>query len=310
MRSRPDYRSPAVELPPGWRATEASAAAAWPSSVWWRGFRSPTLDGLIEQARAQNFDIVAAIARVRQADAQVRIAGAPLLPTLDLAGTASWQQVSVSRRGFTTGTGAGGAVATTGSSGGYTDVRQVRAPANASYQLDFWGRSRALLQSAQASAVFSRFDQQVVALTVVTDVANTWFTALALQDRLHTAERNLRDAEETLKVIRGRLAAEVVSALDVAQQEALVAGERATIPNFRSQIEQQVIGLGILVGRPPRPSTFRPAPSSGSRCRPSAPACRRNFSRAGRTSRRPKRSSWRPTPISGPRGRRSSRPSS
>ena len=204
----PDYRSPAVELPPGWRATEASAAAAWPSSVWWRAFRSPTLDGLIAQARAQNFDIVAAIARVRQADAQVRIAGAPLLPTLDLAGTASWQQVSVSRRGFTTGTGAGGAVATTGSSGGYTDVRQYRLQANASYQLDFWGRNRALLQSAQASAVFSRFDQQVVALTVVTDVANAWFTALALQDRLHTAERNLRDAEETLKVIRGRLAAE------------------------------------------------------------------------------------------------------
>src|SRR5690242_6403424 len=53
----PDYRRPATELPPAWRATEATAAAAWPNPVWWRGFASPTLDRLIEQARAQNFDI-------------------------------------------------------------------------------------------------------------------------------------------------------------------------------------------------------------------------------------------------------------
>jgi multidrug efflux system outer membrane protein len=187
----PDYQGPAVELPPGWRATQATAEADWPSSVWWRGFRSPTLDRLIEQARGQNFDIAAAIARVRQADAQARIAGAALLPTLDLGGTASWQQVSLSRRGFTTGIGGSGAVVSSGGGERYADVRQYGLQANASYQLDFWGRNRAVLGSAQASAVFSRFDQQVVSLTVVTDIANTWFTALALQDRLHAAERNL-----------------------------------------------------------------------------------------------------------------------
>ena len=81
-----------------------------------------------------------------------------------------------------------------------------------------------------SSAMFSRFDQQVVALTVVTNVANTWFTALALADRLVVAQRNLADAEQTLAVIRGRLDAGTASALDVAQQESLVAGERATIP--------------------------------------------------------------------------------
>ena len=88
------------------------------------GFDSSTLNALIAAARAQNFDIVAAIARVRQADAQVRIAGVPLLPTLDATGSASWQQVSLSRRSFTTGTSSTGSVATTGSTGAYTDVRQ------------------------------------------------------------------------------------------------------------------------------------------------------------------------------------------
>lgn len=248
----PDYRKPLAEIPPEWRATPASAEAVWPTADWWRGFDSSTLNALIAAARAQNFDIVAAIARVRQADAQVRIAGAPLLPTLDATGSASWQQVSLSRRSFTTGTSSTGSVATTGSTGAYTDVRQYGVQANASYELDFWGKNRAALESAQASAVFSRFDQQVVALTVVTNVANTWFTALALQDRLAVAQRNLTDAEETLKVIRARLAVGTATALDVAQQEALVAGERAVIPNLRNQIEQEIIGLGLLVGRPPQ----------------------------------------------------------
>src|SRR5271154_5123019 len=70
----PDYRHPGLEIPAAYRATQATAEAAWPSTDWWRGFGSTELDALIDQARAQNLDIAAAIARVRQADAQVRIA--------------------------------------------------------------------------------------------------------------------------------------------------------------------------------------------------------------------------------------------
>jgi NodT family efflux transporter outer membrane factor (OMF) lipoprotein len=126
------------------------------------------------------------------------------------------------------------------------------------YEVDFWGKNLAARQSAVASAMFSRYDQQVVALTVVTNVANTWFTALGLADRLMVAQHNLSGAEQTLAVIRGRLDAGTASALDVAQQESLVAAERAVIPNFRNQMEQQLIGLGILVGRPPEAISVRP----------------------------------------------------
>src|ERR1700760_2503957 len=84
----PDYERPEVEMPVEFRATPATEAAAWPSEDWWRGFRSRELNALIEQARVENLDIAAAVARVRQADAQVRIAGAPLLPTVDATGSA------------------------------------------------------------------------------------------------------------------------------------------------------------------------------------------------------------------------------
>ena len=248
----PDYQQPEVELPVQFRASEATAAEAWPSEDWWRGFNSSDLDALIEQARAQNFDIAAAIARIRQADAQVRIAGAALLPNVTTAAGASWQQVGATRGGVS-GATRGGSTTTT------IDIHSYSlTPLNAAYEVDFWGKNRAARQAAVSTAMFSRFDQQVVALTVVTNVANTWFTALALADRLVVAQRNLADAEQTMAVIRGRLEAGTASALDIAQQESLVAGERAVIPNLRNQLEQELIGLGILVGRPPEAITVRP----------------------------------------------------
>ena len=252
-------------MPVQFRATEATGAEAWPSGDWWRGFNSPDLNALIDQARAQNFDIAAAIARIRQADAQVRIAGAAMLPNVTATGGASWQQVGATRTGVS-GATRGGSTTTT------IDVHNYSVgPLNVAYEVDFWGKNRAAEQSAASSAMFSRFDQQVVALTVVTNVANAWFTALALADRLVVAQRNLADAEQTLAVIRGRLDAGTASALDVAQQESLVAGERAIIPNLRNQLEQELIGLGILVGRPPEAITVRPG-SLDYRCR-----CRRSL---------------------------------
>jgi multidrug efflux system outer membrane protein len=248
----PDYLRPEVEMPVQFRATEATGAEAWPSGDWWRGFNSPDLNALIDQARAQNFDITAAIARIRQADAQVRITGAAMLPNVTTTAGASWQQVGATR-GNVSGATRGGSTTST------IDVHNYSVgPLNVAYEVDFWGKNRAAEQSAASSAVFSRFDQEVVALTVVTNVANAWFTALALADRLVVAQRNLADAEQTMAVIRGRLDAGTASALDVAQQESLVAGERAVIPNFRSELEQELIGLGILVGRPPEAITVRP----------------------------------------------------
>ncbi len=243
------YQRPTLDVPAAYRATPQSAVAAWPSKDWWRGFRSAELNSLIDQARERNFDIAAAIARVRQADAQVRIAGAALLPTVTGTGSATWEHAGL-------GTGTVASPVSLGNAS--VDLHNYSTIVNASYELDFWGRNRAARQSAVASAMFSRFDQQTVALTVVTDVATTWFSALAFADRLAVARGNLAAAEQTLAVIRGRFDAGTATALDIAQQEALVAGERATIPNLANQMEQQVIALGILTGQPPERVSVRP----------------------------------------------------
>lgn len=245
------YQRPQLNIPETFRGSAATEAAAWPSAEWWRGFQSRELDSLIEQARTQNFDIAAAIARVRQADAQVRIAGAPLLPTVNGTADASWEHAGLN-------SGSSSVRSRSSGSNASVDLHSYSLGLNAAYQLDFWGRNRALQQAAISNAMFSRFDQQTVALTVVTGVANTWFTALSLADRLDIARRNLAGAEETLAAIRGRFAAGTANALDIAQQEALVTTERANIPNLRNQLEQALIGLGILVGQPPETITVRP----------------------------------------------------
>ncbi len=242
----PDYHKPALDIPPRFRATAQTQAAAWPAAEWWRGFTSPELNRLEAQAKARNFDIAAAIARIVQADAQVRIAGAALLPTLDATAGGSWSQSNLSSRQLT------------GTSNRTFTAHSYNLGLDAAYETDFWQHNRALRQSAVASAVFSRFDQQTVALTVVTDVAQTWFTALELADRLVVARQNVRDAEQTLAVIRGRLNAGTGTQLDVSQQEALVRAEQATVPALQSQLEQELDGLGILTGVPPEQVTARP----------------------------------------------------
>jgi NodT family efflux transporter outer membrane factor (OMF) lipoprotein len=276
----PDDPGHKPEIPAAYRATAESEQAAWPSADWWRGFKSPELNDLIEQARAQNFDIQAAIARVRQADAQVRIAGAALLPTLSANGNGQYQRLgntggssftsftntaaSSAAAAAASATGAASAAATptttvlsTGASR-YTDVRTYTAELQVSYEVDFWGKNAAAREASVASDAFSRFDQVTTALTVVTNVANTWFSALAFKDRLAIAEQDLEDARQTLKVIQARFAVGTANALDIAQEETQVAIQRAAIPNLRSQMEQQVIALGILVGRPPEAVTVTP----------------------------------------------------
>ena len=254
----PDYHRPQTDTPfaftsPGATNPEGNGLApAWPSSTWWQGFQSPELDTLITQAEAHNYSIQSAIAAVSAAEAAVRVAGGELLPSLTASPSASFAQVNESN-GSRSGYGAvstfNGTVTQIGQ--GIVDTRTYSAQLSASYEVDFWGKNLATFRAAEASAVAARYAAQVTALTIVSEVADTWFSALAYQDELEVAQRNLTAAETLLKVEQARLSAGTASLLDVSQQAALVAGERANIPNLVSLEKQEVIALGILVGRPP-----------------------------------------------------------
>ena len=232
-----DLPDPALDIPPAYKAGRLTDPDAPPTLEWWRGFRSRELTTLMEEAQTVNLDVAAATARFRQADAQARIVGAALLPTLSGTGSESYSRTSGS--------------SSSGLTNGGREVVNYQASLSASYELDFWGKNREAAQAAEETSIATRFDRDVVALITLTSVANAYFQVLASQDRLRTAERNIASASRILEAIKQRLTAGTGTDLDVAQQESVLANQRATVPPLRQTLAQNVNALATLVSRPP-----------------------------------------------------------
>ncbi|WP_291611157.1 efflux transporter outer membrane subunit [Bradyrhizobium sp.] len=233
-----DLPDPALDVPPGYKAAGTkNPMDAPPTLDWWRGFRSGELTTLMEEAQTVNLDIAAATARFLQADAQARVAGAPLFPSLSGTGQETYSRTSGS--------------SSSGLTNGGREIVTYQASLSASYELDFWGKNRDAAQATEETAVASRFDRDVVALTTLTSVANAYFQVLAAQDRLRVAERNIASAQRILDAIKQRLSAGTGNDLDVAQQESVLANQRALVPPLRQTLQQNINALATLVSRPP-----------------------------------------------------------
>lgn len=233
----PDYQRPETPVPRTWNTAAQGAEAAWPASEWWKSFGSPRLNALIAEARSSNTDLAAAAARVRQADAQARIAGAPLLPSVGATIDAGPQRL----------------LNNIGKERHYTRFDGL---IQASYEIDFWGKNRAALESAEASASASRYDWRVVSLTITTGVATTYFQALGLQDQLRVARDNLARAQRDLDGLVQQQQRGLIPQLAVVQQQTVVDGLAAAIPPLEQQLAATRDALAILVGKLPEEMTL------------------------------------------------------
>jgi outer membrane protein, multidrug efflux system len=233
-----------LEVPAAYHeASKRAADAAIPALDWWRGFRSKELTSLMEDAQIFNLDIAVAVAQIVQADAQVGVSGSPLLPSITGSATAEREHFG-SQTGNTSGLSAA-----TGSRG--SDFSQYNVGLTASYMIDFWGKNRATLYAAEESATAARYNREVVTLSTIVTVANTYFQVLAAQDELRVARRNLAAAERILTLIKQQFAGGTASQLDLSQQEALVSTERAAIPPLEVTLRQSIAALALLVARAP-----------------------------------------------------------
>jgi outer membrane protein, multidrug efflux system len=225
--------TPTAEVPPAFEHSLGADASPFDAtaSEWYHGFGSEELDELIQSAAIGNLDIVAATARVAQADARSRAAGAGLLPQVD-AGT------NVAHFGGRAG----------GRSASETDWSAL---ASASYEVDFWGKNRAMAATGSALARASRAEQATVAITVASSVANNYFQLLSLRERLAIAHANLDSAREVLKVIEARYGGGAASAVDLATQRATVASTELAIPELLQQESATRGALALLLGRAP-----------------------------------------------------------
>lgn len=220
----------AVAAPAGWR----TAAPLSPPSIdqqWWQSFGSEQLNTLVRTAQTQSLDVAAASARVRQAEAQARIAGAPLLPDLALTAGAN--------RAGSFDSNHSSAVGNTYSLG-----------LAATYEVDFWGRNQAVRDAAVANLQATAFARDTVRLTVTAGVASLWLSQQGLQARWRIAQANLSSAEQILELVAARHRAGAATSLALAQQRGLVAAQRRAAAALARQIRDSDSALAVLLATP------------------------------------------------------------
>ncbi len=224
---------PKVEMPAGWTAGETAQPHQWPDRDWWNTFGSAELTRMVEAGQASNLELGAALARLRQAEAQARIAGIALLPTVDFYSGAD--------RSLPIGNGS----SNTSASG------QLQV----AYEVDFWGKNKASMAAAAASLEANRDDRQTVVLTVTSAIVSTYLQVLSLHDRLDSARAHVANAEHVLVLVQAQRSAGAASPLDLARQRSAVAGQKAAIPDLLQQQREAQSALAILLGRAPQ--TFK-----------------------------------------------------
>ena len=222
---------PAADIPAAFEQPSPQNAPVWPALDWWTNFRDPQLRVLIQTAQDNNLDIAQAAARLRQADARARQAGAALLPTLGLNGSVN------SLYGQTGGTSA--------------HETDYSLGLGASYELDFWGKNRDAADSAKAARAASAADRQTVGLTVAGSVADSYFQLLSLRQRIGVAQANLNSSQDRLNVVQRRVAAGYAASADLLQERANMAATQALLPQLQQQELETRDALAILLGRPP-----------------------------------------------------------
>jgi NodT family efflux transporter outer membrane factor (OMF) lipoprotein len=218
-------------LPSVFAAPPLSADASLPNKNWYDEFGSPELHALIEQAAGNNLDLGMARARVTQADARARQAGAAILPSIDVGGNGN----------YLAGRSANGSAHET----------DWAALLSASYEVDFWGKNRATARAASRLADASRADRDTVALTTLAGVADSYFKMLSLRDRLGLAILNLNAAQKLLDVVQARFDVGLANPVELAAQKAALAAAGLVVPEFRQQEAEALAALALLLGRAP-----------------------------------------------------------
>ncbi|WP_202369708.1 efflux transporter outer membrane subunit [Pseudomonas sp. MWU318] len=232
---RPDS---GVQAPAAWQSTHG-ASVARNSPQWWTQFGSPELDRLIEQARVGSFDLAAAVARVRQAQAGTVIAGGSQLPEVKAGLNANRQKLL---------RGNGYSQLDANSSNKAVDYFDTNL--SATYEIDFWGGKRASRDSARFALQASEFDRATVELTLLSGVASTYAQTLSLREQSRIAKLNLANAQSVLKLVQTRFDSGSATALELAQQKSLVAAQQWQLPRVQQQAQDALISLAALLGRP------------------------------------------------------------
>ncbi len=228
----PAYQRPAAPVPQQFVTnvpeTEATALPDWQTY-----FPDPALHALIETALVNNRDMQIALARIEEARALAGVARADRFPTLEAQADASRTRTPDDL----SGTGVARTRSRYGAGLGVT-----------AFELDFWGRVAALNEAARAQYLASDEAARSFRVSLIGEVAGTWYQLAELTERTRLADETLKTREESLSLIRKRSDAGLATDLDVLAAESLVESVRAQWADLKRQRAQTENALRLLTG--------------------------------------------------------------
>jgi outer membrane protein, multidrug efflux system len=232
----PDYKRPEVKPVEDFRSQIGpSEATSLADLGWWQVFNDKALQGLIVAALEHNYDLELAADRVEQSRALVGVAASQLYPQIGYQGFAGREKA------FTPLEQAGGNI-TFNAFGGLLSLV---------WELDVWGRIRRSTEAARANLFAQEYVRRGVMLTLVSDVAGSYFSLLELDRELAIAQESSRTYKHTLDLFTQRYQFGRDSKLPVARAQAAYDSSLASIASLKRAIVQQENAISILLGAYP-----------------------------------------------------------
>ena len=232
----PDFTSPEAPVAPSWQTKDATLEEnPLTQAEWWKLFNDPVLDTLILAAYRQNLPLQVAGLRIVEARAQLGIAVGSLFPqTQQASGSFTHNALSENRP-----------------LGRIGNFRDVGIGFDAVWELDFWGRFRRGIESAEANLAFNVADYDNALVSLTSEIARVYVTIRTLEERLTLARENIGLQKESLRIARVRFENGATSELDVQQATYNLANTQALVPVLLRSLRQAKNSLSILLGMPP-----------------------------------------------------------
>lgn len=236
----PDYKRPQVLIPASWlNVDDASGSIA--NLTWWQLFEDPTLQELIRNALKNNNDLQLAVARVAEARALLGIARSAQVPEINTGARYHNNRLSETSFPPINKLGVG------------PNMDEYRADLNTSFEVDLWGRLRRATEAARAELLASENNQRTVLMTLVAELAQTYFDLLELDREAEIDRRTLDSRRASLDLVSHRYSDGLASELDLKRAEEEVASAAATVPDVERRIVQTENRLRIFLGENPGP---------------------------------------------------------
>jgi NodT family efflux transporter outer membrane factor (OMF) lipoprotein len=239
----PDYKPPEASAPRPWSEPLAGGETARDASLaqWWKDFRDPELDSLVTRALGANLDLRLAQARVREARAQLGLAGAALEPSLDASGSAAREKESANQPIM-------GSLLPPGTP---LTSNVYQAGFDASWELDLFGGNRRGAEAADAALAAAGYGLADAQVSLVAEVARNYVAARGYQQRLAIARENLAAQSDIVALAQSRYQQGFTSSLEPDQAATVLAQTEGQVPALEAGLQAAVHHLGVLLGQEP-----------------------------------------------------------